>query len=104
VVSSVLFGMVHLEPSAVVYATLAGLVLGAVALKTGSTLASIAMHAGVNALPLLVPTTVLRIEGFNTLDPHVKHIAPWLLLLSLAGAALALMIVWRSANGESSDD
>jgi hypothetical protein len=53
------------------------------------------MHAGVNALPLLVPTTLVRIEGFNTLDSQVVHISPWLLLLSLAGAAGTLAILWR---------
>ncbi len=98
--SSALFGLVHLEASAIVYATLAGLVLGAVALRTGSTLASIALHAGVNALPLLLPTTLIRIEGFNTLDQQVEHISPWLLLLCLGGAALALTVVWRSTEPE----
>ena len=99
--SSILFGLVHLEPTAVLYATVAGVVLGAVALKTGSTLASIAMHAGVNALPLLVPTTLVRIEGFNTLAQHVEHISPWLVMVSLLGAVTALTIVWRSMPPES---
>jgi membrane protease YdiL (CAAX protease family) len=49
--SSALFGLVHIEAAAILYAALGGLVLGAVALRTKSTLASIAMHAGVNALP-----------------------------------------------------
>lgn len=101
--SSFLFGLVHLEPTAIVYASVAGLVLGAVALKTQSTLGSIAMHAGVNALPLLVPTTLVRIEGFNTLAQHVEHISPWLVLVSLMGAAAALGVVWRSTP-EPSDD
>jgi membrane protease YdiL (CAAX protease family) len=102
--SSALFGLVHLEASAMVYAGLAGLVLGAVALRTRSTLGSIAMHAGVNALPLLLPPTLLRIEGFNTLGQEVEHISPWLLLVSLGGASLALAIVWRSTDGEPSED
>lgn len=101
--SSVLFGLVHLEPSAVIYATLAGLVLGAVALRTQSTLGSIAMHAGVNALPLLLPTTLVRIEGFNTLDQRVEHISAWLLLLCIAGAAAVLAIIWRATDGEPED-
>lgn len=99
--SSVVFGLAHVGlPQAVPYAILGGLVLGAVALRTRSTLASIAMHAGVNALPLLLPTALLRIEGFNTLDSEVVHISPWLLLLSLAGAGTALAIIWRSTEGE----
>jgi membrane protease YdiL (CAAX protease family) len=94
--SSALFGLVHIEAAAILYAALGGLVLGAVALRTKSTLASIAMHAGVNALPLLLPTRLIRIEGFNTLSHRVEHISWWLLVLSVAGAAGALMIVWRS--------
>jgi membrane protease YdiL (CAAX protease family) len=90
--------LVHIEPPAVLYATLGGLVLGAVALRTKSTLASIAMHAGVNALPLLLPATLMRIEGFNTLTQRVEHISWWLLLGSVAGAAAALSIVWRSTE------
>lgn len=97
--SSLLFGLVHIEPSAVIYATLAGFVLGAVALRTRSTLASIAMHAGVNAMPLLLPAALVRIEGFNTLDPKVVHISPWLLVASLALAGAALAVVWRSSEG-----
>lgn len=94
--SSVLFGLVHIEPSAVLYATVGGLVLGAVALRTKSTLASIGMHAGVNALPLLLPASLLRVEGFNTLSQKVEHISWWLVLLALAGAAGALSIVWQA--------
>ncbi len=94
--SSLLFGLVHVEPTAVLYATLGGLVLGAVALRTKSTLASIAMHAGVNALPLLLPATLVRIEGFNTLTQRVEHVHWWLLLLGVVGTAGALWIVWRS--------
>ena len=96
--SSLLFGLVHIEPAAMLYATLGGLVLGAVALRTKSTLASIAMHAGVNALPLLLPATMIRIEGFNTLTQRVEHISWWLLLGALGGAAGALAIIWRSTE------
>lgn len=98
--SSLLFGLAHVEASAIVYAALGGLVLGAVALRTKSTLASIAMHAGVNALPLLVPVSLLRIEGFNTLGDQVQHISWWLLLLSVAGMVGALSIVWRATDHE----
>ena len=102
--SSVLFGCVHLELSAVLYATLAGLILGAVALRTKSTLGSISMHAGVNAVPLLLPATLIRIEGFNTLSENVEHISIWLLSLSMVGAAAALLVVWRSTDDETDDD
>jgi membrane protease YdiL (CAAX protease family) len=98
--SSVCFGVVHLEASAIVYATLGGLILGAVALRTRSTLASIAMHAGVNALPLLLPVRAVRIEGFNTLSQGVEHIAWWLLALGACGAAATLALIWRATRDE----
>ncbi|RLB43912.1 MAG: hypothetical protein DRH30_02435 [Deltaproteobacteria bacterium] len=98
--SSLLFGLVHIQPGAVVYAALGGLVLGAVALRTKSTLASIAMHAGVNALPLLLPARLVRIEGFNTLSQQVEHIGWLLLLVSVAAVGGALTIVWRSTADE----
>lgn len=96
--TSVLFGAVHIEPPAVIYATLAGLVLGVVALRARSTLASIAMHAGVNAVPLLFPASLVRIDGFNTLDQNVVHISVWLLTASLACATLTLAAFWRATD------
>jgi len=99
--SSALFGLAHIEAAAAIYAALGGLVLGAVALRTKSTLSSIAMHAGVNALPLLLPATLIRIDGFNTLSPQVEHISWWLLALSIAAAAGALTLVWRSTADQS---
>lgn len=96
--SSLCFGLVHMEPSAVAYATLGGLILGAVALRTESTLGSIAMHAGVNALPLLLPVTAVRIEGFNTLSQQVEHVPWWLLALATCGAAAALALIWRATR------
>lgn len=98
--SSACFGLVHLEASAIVYATLGGILLGAVALRTRSTLGSIAMHAGVNALPLLVPVTAVRIEGFNTLSQDVEHIPWWLLTLAVCGAAATLIVIWRLTRDE----
>ena len=102
--SSLLFGLVHAGGgvSAIVYGTIGGLVLGAVALRTKSTLSSIAMHAGVNALPLLLPASLLRVDGFNTLSQEVEHISGWLVLLALTGAAAALSIVWRRTSDPSS--
>lgn len=102
--SSLLFGLVHAGGgvSAVVYGTIGGLVLGALALRTKSTLSSIAMHAGVNALPLLLPASLLRVDGFNTLSQEVEHISGWLVLLALTGAAAALSIVWRATSDPSS--
>lgn len=92
--SSLLFGLVH-GASAALYATIGGLVLGAVALRTRSTLGSIAMHAGVNALPLLLPVRLVRIEGFNTLSQHTEHISWSLTLVTIAGLTGTLSLLWR---------
>ncbi len=97
VASSVLFGIVHGWPEGI-YATLGGVVLGAVAIRTKSTLASIALHAGINAMVLLLPVTLIRIEGFNTLTDRVEHISAWLVVLCLVGAAGLLTVVWRSTD------
>ena len=88
--SSILFGLVHGHPVAVVYATLAGLVLGAIALRTGSTLPALVVHASVNAMPVLLPARVLPIDGFNTLGTDVYHLPLAVLLPAIAVAAAAL--------------
>ncbi len=95
--SSVLFGIVHGWPGAI-YATLGGLILGIVALRTRSTLASIALHAGINATPLLLPVTLVRVEGFNTLSDRVEHIALWLIFVSILAVAGLLTVVWRATE------
>ena len=102
--SSFLFGFAHVEPAVIFYATFAGIVLGAIAMKTQSTLASIATHAGVNALPLLLPPALVRIDGFNTLTQRVEHISLWLVAVSLLGAVGTLSVVWRSMPTEERDD
>ena len=98
--SSILFGVVHGEYGAILYATLGGLILGAVALRTKSILASIALHAGINATPLLLPAPLLRIAGFNTLSDRVEHIGLWLVLISIAVTAALLTVLWRSTEDE----
>ena len=63
-----------------------------------------AMHAGVNAVPLLVPANVVRIEGFNTLDEHVVHISAWLLITSLLCAGVTLRLFWRATEPRVGDE
>ena len=98
--TSVLFGAVH-GPTAFLYATIGGLVLGAVALRSKSTLASIAMHAGINALPLLLPVSLVRIDGFNTLPNDVEHISPWLVAFAFLTTAGLLWVLWRATEAAS---
>lgn len=94
VVVALLFGAFHLELLAFVYATLAGLVLGGLTARAPSILPAIALHAGFNALPVLLPPEVAPIDGFNTTaDAHL----PWWLVLGSAGiAALALVLAVRA--------
>jgi membrane protease YdiL (CAAX protease family) len=85
-----LFGSVHLDRgllSAAVPALVAGLVFGVMAAKTRSVLPTIAAHAGNNALVLLLPERLVRVEGLNTLSERVYHLDPWLLT---GGTALAV--------------
>jgi hypothetical protein len=53
-------------------------------LRTGSVLPCIALHGAFNAVPVLLPAEVVRIEGFNTVGPGVYH-QP---LILAVGAAL----------------
>ena len=99
VVTSVLFGLVHGHPVAIAYATVAGLVLGAVAIRTGSTLPALVMHASVNAVPLLLPERVVRIPGFNTLGPDVYHLPLPILVGAGVVAAAALATMAKLSEG-----
>lgn len=84
--SSLLFGLIHGAPVAMAYATVAGLVLGHVRLKTGSVLPCIALHGAFNAVPVLLPAEVVRIEGFNTIGGDVYHLP---LAFVVGGAVVA---------------
>ncbi|MDB4975382.1 MAG: Abortive infection protein [Myxococcaceae bacterium] len=78
ILSSCLFGLVHLNAAAAVYATAAGFVLGALALQTRSIWPGVALHAAVNAVPVLLPERVLPVHGFNVPSLLVTHLSPWL--------------------------
>ncbi len=89
--SSLLFGVVHAMPAAVVYASVAGLVLGLVRLRTASVLPCIALHGAFNAVPVLLPDQLVRIEGFNTLGPDVYHLP---LALTVGSALVVVVCLW----------
>jgi hypothetical protein len=99
VVTSLLFGLVHGHPVAIAYATVAGLVLGAVAIRTGSTLPALVMHASVNAVPLLLPERVVAIPGFNMLGPDVYHLPLPILVGAGVVAAAALATMAKLSEG-----
>jgi membrane protease YdiL (CAAX protease family) len=94
-VSSSLFGVMHLGAVPAVYATVAGLVLGSLALWTRSVFPGFALHAAVNAVPVLLPERVLPIRGLNVPTTDPVHLAPWLVWVPLAAAVLLLAWVRR---------
>lgn len=96
--SSLLFGLAHLSLTASIYATVAGLILGAMALKTRSTTTSIVLHAGVNAAAVLLPATVVEVPGFNTLPQDVEHV-PWTILLGASTVtALSFLAILKQSR------
>lgn len=104
-VSALLFGVSHAALiTSVLPATVAGLVLGALTLRHGSIVPSIALHAAVNATPLLLPASLVTIPGFNTLQEGVYHVPPlWL----VPSCVIALVGVWwlsrSDHNGRAAD-
>lgn len=76
--SSCFFGIVHLGAVPAVYATVAGLMLGAIALSARSVWPGIALHAAINAVPVLIPEHVLPIRGFNVPSELAVHLPAYL--------------------------
>lgn len=90
-VSALLFGLVHGVPAGIVVAFVAGLLLGLVRLRTGSVLPCVALHGAFNAVPVLLPAELVRIEGFNTVGADVVHLP---VALTMGSALLALGCLW----------
>jgi membrane protease YdiL (CAAX protease family) len=103
------FAMSHGSAHAILPALVAGLLFATVSYRTGSVLPSLLMHTGVNATPLLLPASVVRIPGFNmglgaessgqSIASPV-HLPPVLLAGTLVVLALALMGVARTSRTE----
>jgi membrane protease YdiL (CAAX protease family) len=93
--SSILFGLAHVMPVAVVYAAVAGLVIGWLGLTTRSIWPGVALHAGCNALPVLLPERVLPIPGFNLPSAVPQHLPHWLVWPPLLAALLLLAAIHR---------
>lgn len=99
--SACLFGVSHLGAVAAVYASVAGVLLGLLALKTRSIWPGMAMHAAVNAMPVLLPEHVWPIEGFNVPSVVPHHLpGAWVGLSLVLGLSL---LAWASRI-EYSDD
>jgi len=99
-VSSILFGLSHFRlPTAILPATIAGLLLGLIVLRRGSIWPSIAMHAAVNTVPVIVSPELVLIRGFNDVQAQVSHIPVAILfgscLISLVALAVLAEIIRR---------
>lgn len=94
-VSAVLFGLLHGRPAEAIVAFVAGLVLGALRLRTRSVLPCIALHVGVNALPVLVPAELLPIPGVNVLGDEILHVPPLKVAAAAIVAGVALFLALR---------
>jgi membrane protease YdiL (CAAX protease family) len=98
--SALLFGLIHVSPLAIAYATLAGLVLGWVRLRTGSVVPCVALHGAFNAVPILLPPELVRVRGFNTIDADVYHLPLALVLGSSLVTLACLVVIARLAEDE----
>jgi membrane protease YdiL (CAAX protease family) len=102
--SACLFGVMHFGAVPAIYAAVAGLLLGALAWSTQSTWASVALHAAINAVPVLLPESVLPIHGFNVPSELPEHLPAALVLPSLLlGICLLLAVQRIEAKGLSHD-
>jgi len=93
--SAALFGVIHFDVVAAVYAALAGLMLGMLALGARSTWASTAVHAAINAVPVLLPERVFPIHGFNVPSEQPEHLPVWLVVPALVLGICLLLAVQR---------
>jgi membrane protease YdiL (CAAX protease family) len=93
--SSALFGVVHLGAVPAVYASVAGLLLGWLALRTRSVWPGVALHAAFNAVPVLLPERLLPIRGFNVPSAVPEHLPHWLIWPPLAVGLLLLAQIPR---------
>ena len=101
--SSALFALMHVLPAALPFTFIAGLALGHVRRRTGSVMPCIAMHGAFNALAIIVPASVVRIEGFNTFDADgVAHIPLPLVLGSAVCTLAALFAIEHLSMRDSS--
>ena len=89
-ISSALFALIHGSAQQLLFPFLFGLILGFVALKTGSVVSSIVVHFLNNALVVL-----FNYVGFN----YAFNLPIWAeILISLAMLALTFVIVWVLGN------
>ena len=62
---------------------------------------AIALHAAANAVPFILPESLVAIRGFNTVSEDVYHLPLPLLLASSAITAAALFVLARAKKTAS---
>tara|TARA_B100001750_G_scaffold235528_2_gene238246 strand:- start:2533 stop:3396 length:864 start_codon:yes stop_codon:yes gene_type:complete len=96
VLSALLFALLHFGWAAAGVAFVAGLLLGAVRVRAGSLWPSIALHASINAVPLLLPRAVWSLPGFNEPSAAATHLPPLVLFGALGFALVSLLLLERA--------
>lgn len=91
---AVLFAAFHMDPGSALPILVAGLALGVIADRWRSVRISIALHAGVNLVPIAITEDVLPIRGFNDTDPSA-HVAPLVLVTSLTVSVIAFALAMQ---------
>jgi membrane protease YdiL (CAAX protease family) len=98
VVSAALFGVVHFGYVPSIYASVAGLILGWLALTTRSVWPGVALHGAFNAVPVLLPARAVPIRGFNIPSTSPDHLPAWLVWIPLLVGVLLLGLVRQDAQ------
>lgn len=94
VVSSLAFGAMHLNPWQFGYATLIGLVLGWLRIRTGSVFPGVLMHALNNGISwLLVIRPGILPEGEGLVLGHINAIPGWWLWLAAVLLPVGLLVL-----------
>ncbi len=95
-ISALLFGITHVEPVAIFYAALLGAGLALLTVRARSIVPALVAHAAHNAVPLLLPERLVRVEGLNTLGEASYHLHPLVVLAATLSALLAARALHHS--------
>jgi membrane protease YdiL (CAAX protease family) len=102
VLVATLFAVFHLDLVSAPAIAVAGVALGALADRWRSVRPGLVMHAGVNALPVVLSEDVVVIPGFNTDDTTSPD--PRLVLASGLLSAVAFALALRASPSRSTAD
>ncbi len=99
-VSSLLFGLFHLNPWQFFSAFFIGILLGWVYYRTGNLLYSILLHAFFNAIPVIILNSGVVIQGYSDMN-NLESLQPlWFDLIGVALAAGAFLLFWKLTDNK----